>query len=497
MKTIKQFTCYVLLCMTALSAISCRQSEENNDIQTTASPSKETVQNDETDAANHRLLVPDGLPDKDFGGAIYTMYLRNDPSYSPDDFYAEASSGDIIEDAVYERNLKIAERFNVQFAYNYDESNTTRDSTALLAIRAGEDMNDILGLHGAYCFGYAINGYLLDWNSYMLYNDLSQPWWDQDFCSNMTVAGKLFGMTGSISFNSIGGTFCLLFNKNLFNTYDIPYPYQEVRDGTWSFDRFRTDALAIRADLNGNGVIEPETDQFGLYSSSWRFPIAAFYMAGDRVISSSKDGELELTLYNERTTDILDMMKNFYTESGIYITEYSGDYAEDLFRMGRAAFVGATIKSLQTYRDIDNEIGVVPYPKYDETINRYYSLVDAGDNVFAIPITVQKEKLEMISIITEALAAEGWKTVVPIFYEDALKTKFARDAESEEMLEIITASRYFDYGYFDINIHWNFSYIGRSMLNISKDFSSYYESQRKSAEKKLLKTYETYRDLDM
>ena len=146
--------------------------------------------------------------------------------------------------------------------------------------------------------------------------------------------------------------------------------------------------------------------------------------------------------------------------------------------------------TLETARDYDVELGVVPYPKYDESVSRYYSLVDAGQNVFSVPIVAQR--LELISVITEALAAEGYKTVVPAFYEIGLKTKYARDTESAEMLEIITASRYFDYGYFDASINWNYSYIGRSILFEAKDLASFYQSTKNAAQENLDKLYEQY-----
>ena len=51
------------------------------------------------------------------------------------------------------------------------------------------------------------------------------------------------------------------------------------------------------------------------------------------------------------------------------------------------------------------------------------------------------------NIITEALAAEGYKKVIPAFYEMGLNAKYDRDMETSEMLEIISGSRWFDFGY--------------------------------------------------
>jgi hypothetical protein len=151
----------------------------------------------ETEPVDPRLLIEDGLPEKKFDGQNFTLYLRGGPDiYQPDDFVAEESSGDILVNAVYERNRDIAERFDINFQYNYDTSNNTGyGTTAFLSMRANEDVNDILALHGSYCFYYASIGMILDWNQHMTYNDLAKPWWDADFRNNMTIAGKLYGMT--------------------------------------------------------------------------------------------------------------------------------------------------------------------------------------------------------------------------------------------------------------------------------------------------------------
>ncbi len=455
--------------------------------ESTAQTTEEIV---ETEPVDKRLLVEDGLPDKKFDGQTFTMYLRGGPdAYQPTDFVAEESSGDILANAVYERNRDIMERFDIKFKYNYDTSNnTTFATTAMLSIQANEDVNDILGLHGSFCFNYAAQGILIDWNKHMTHNDLTKPWWDADFRGNMTIADKLYGMTGSISHNSIGGTFCILFNKDILKKANLDFPYEAVRNGTWTFDKFRELCSSVTIDLNGDGVYKPENDQFGLYSGGWRFPISAFYMGGDRVYSSTKEG-LTLTVYNEQTVSIIDKLMAFYQEPSAFIDGYHGS-GSALFREGRALFWGDSMKTLQSVRDYEMDIGMLPYPKFDDTVSRYYSLVDAGENVFAVPVTASR--LEMISIITEALAAEGYKKVVPAFYEIGLKAKYARDAETAEMLEIITDSRWFDFGYYNAETNRTLAYIGRSVLFNKLEFTSYCKSVTTQMKASLDKLYENF-----
>jgi len=488
----KNYIRFLLAAALLLSTVGC-SSSPTSDQTTNDNPSS-----DPSAVTEAPVVDPlDQLGEYDFGGASYTMYLRKDPNYNPDDFVVEQGTGDIVNDAVYARNLKISERFHINFSYNYDDTNTsTYNTPGIVAIQAGDHANDIFAMHGAHLFYNATRGMFLDWNVYMENNDLSQTWWDQDFRTKTAIGGKLFGMTGAISYNSIGGTFCIFFNKEIATRYELEFPYQSVLDGTWTFEKFQTMSRAVTADLNGDGTISADADQYGLYSSSWGFPIATFYMAGDSIITLDEEGTPTLTAHNERTEDIMQKLKNYYSEPGALIPGYTDQTDIDLFRMERALFGSASMGALIRYRDMEAEIGVVPYPKYDENTDRYYSLVDAGENVFSIPTTAVNNDMTKISIITEALAIEGYYSVLPIYYEKALKTKYARDNESEQMLEMITASRYFDYGYFDATIDWNLSYIGRTMLNQTKDFASYYASIRKSAEKNLDKVFQMYLDVE-
>lgn len=492
MKTIISKTAVILLLASLLiSAVSC-SSEKGGDTSVDAGNTAEEVQ---TEAETEDTYFKEVLVPKDFSGASYTMYLRSDVDTG--DFVIEEEDGDIVDDAVYKRNLDVSERFNVVFKYNYDDTqNTTYETPGIQAIRAGDHANDILALHGAHVYHNALQGLFLDWNKNAKYNDFTAPYWDQGFVENNAFAGKLYGITGSITYTNIGGAFCIFFNKEICDNYGMKYPYQSVLDGKWTFDQYLEMSETATYDLNGDGRIEPSSDQLGLYSSTWRFPIGAFYMAGDRIITLDNEGVPELTAYNERTNVILERIKNYCTGDNVYLMDLNGQYDGNLFRQERALFLGAQVSNLEGYRDIEAEIGVIPYPKYDDTTESYYSLIDAGMSVFSLPITASNADLEMISTITEALAYEGHRDVIPAYFETALKTKYSRDNESEDMLQMIFESRYVDYGFFDATINWDLSYIGRSMLMVNKNFTSFYEGIRKSTERQLQSVYEEYLKLE-
>ena len=487
MEKTKKIFC-LLLCMFLLAPglAACGESESNPSpsmSDTDPSETTETAQ-PETDPREQS----DNLPEKNFDGEVFTLYLYT--SAASPDFMADEYTGEAINDSVFERNMNISSRFNMKFEYSLDDSfYSTWDTNAIVAVRAGDDTNDLLGMSGGHVFYHAKSGALLDWNEYTAYNDFTKPWWDSDFYEEMTLGGKLFGMTGSISHKGIGGTFCLLFNKDIMDRFSMEYPYESVRNGSWTFDQFYTVGTAVVEDLNGDGTTSPEHDRMALDSNSWRFPVGSFYMAGDKIITTDKNEAPQLTIYNERTDSIIERMTALYDEPGFYINDYHS-VAVDTWHAGRALFTATAIQQLAWDRGSEFEMGVVPYPKYDESVSRYYSLADAGELAYALPKTVKN--LEFTSIITEALAAEGYKHIIPEYFEVCLQSKYARDEESADMLDLILETRFFDYGYWDSAINWTISYPGRNILFVDQDFTSFYETHKNATETALQQLYESY-----
>ena len=101
-------------------------------------------------------------------------------------------------------------------------------------------------------------------------------------------------------------------------------------------------------------------------------------------------------------------------------------------------------------RNMEDEYGVVPMPKYDRNQDGYYTLLHDQFTVVAIPTTVVDERLDMVSAVMEAMSVAGYEIVKPVYYEDTLRTKLASDPQTSLMLEIITDGIYIDLGIIDI-----------------------------------------------
>ena len=431
--------------------------------------------------------IPDNLPGKDYEEYNFTIYMREMLPHKSD-FAAENIIGELINDAVYNRNKKIEERFNITIELIYYEGVDWTASGAQKVIKAGEDIYDMLALHGGGGFLFAQNDLTFDLFTNMPYINFDAPWWAADTIKNLSAFGKLYCIAGDISHMGLSSTGCILFNKNLFESLNIAYPYSDVTDGKWTLDNFFSIIRSSAADLNGDGEMKIGDDRYGLeIRHDWDYPISVLYCGGDRVITISDDGTPVLSAYNERTIDIFDRFFDMMNSGAAYAYDYNntGNYPTDTaFRAGHALFFTTYMQDVINHRDLEYEIGILPLPKYDESTPKYYTNVDAGQNVFAVPITAGDT--ERTSIIIEALCAEGYRTIIPAFYDVSLKTKYSRDDESSAMIDYIKDGRVYDYGYFNSTLAGDLAYIGQRLIN-TKDpnFTSFYEKNEGKVQKNI------------
>ena len=137
-------------------------------------------------------------------------------------------------------------------------------------------------------------------------------------------------------------------------------------------------------------------------------------------------------------------------------------------------------------RQMTDEYGVVPIPKYDETQTTYRSQMHDGFSIVCIPTTVQGEKLDKVSAVLEAMAATSYKLVRPVYYETTLRTKIAQDPQSSAMMDLIINNIYIDPGFvfsaaigtMDGSFHQSFQDLIASKTN---DTASRFKTATKSA----------------
>lgn len=484
-----------LLLISLLASVSCGSGVDVQNETSSDSSSAEA-----TTATETKQIEPT-LPDVKYEGYEFRVLTKGDTNvhWKSKDIQADEETGDVINDAVYRRNLAVGERFGVKIVDIASPNGTWNLTDTLRAsVMAGSDDYDMAASGFTDCpVKMAAEGGLVDLNT-IPYMDLSKPWYDQNSIEQLQINGKNFAVTGDMLIMDDDATLAVLFNKQLAEDYKLGDLYQLVKNGKWTIDLMTKYAADAAADLNNNGTMDYE-DQYGLTSEELN-TYASIIGCGVQGVIRNKDGEFEFNVQNERFIDALSkslkLNRNYdFTIHSAKVTGVNEAYADVIdpaFVAGRILFNYAGLVRVSHFRAMETDFGIIPQPKYDEAQEKYYSMVSiACANCITVPASATN--LERTGAIIEALSAEGYYNIKDAYYDNVLKTKGARDEESSEMLDIIFENRVFDIGYM---YDWGGLLSSLYQLEIDGNIASTIDSKLQAAKTAMQKTIDDYNALD-
>ena len=485
--------CALLLCA-AISAVSCGGGETSvTDTGTAAVTETGTV------SAVDETRVNDDLPDIDYAGDSVTILYREEVGYE----FVTEQTGEPVDDAVYDRNREVAERFNLTLDYmgrpglwaNQAEYKGLITNTVL----AGDSTFDIITGQSNIVLPLATENIYLDLSE-AKYIDYSKPYWKDGFHDNATIHGHLYAVSGDYALTTLTETNVLLFHAGLFTDYDIPYPYQMVRDGTWTLDAFLSLTETFSADLNGDSVIDGnDLRGFTAYGNSIN-PLT--YSTQTAIMAKQDDGIYIIDFPREKHVEVYDKVYDLIHSQNFHdIREVPAGFAHNdnavvyELEAGRSAMVGVVLKGVEWLRDMEADFGILPYPKYDEAQQDYVCSILRRFTVASVPITAADP--DQSSLVLEALSCIGYNEIIPTYFNVALKDKYTRDTDTAEMLDIIQAGAYFD---FADAFYGNLSGVSDYLTSYAyystgaKGLASFFAKDEKSIQKQLDALYEAYED---
>ncbi len=482
MKTMKTQALAVLLLTAALLGTSCGSGD------TTTAETKTTETEAQTTAETVSALdqTVASLPQKDFGGYEFTIMDRSTEHtpWETYDVYAESENGDPINDAVFQRNRILEEHYNIKIVENpilYPADNMQK------LIIAGDDTIDVF-MDGLNALTKMTTGNMLyDYNE-IEEIQLEQPWWDQQMRTELSIAGKSFFATGDISVMDNEATWCILFNKKMIEDYDMGDPYELVRTGKWTLDQMYEMAKAVAKDVDGDGKMTG-ADQFGFLTETYN--VYALWVGGNNMIIEKDDNELPVSsMYNERSASVYDKVLEMQFDasvSGIAGSTIFPAYSDMnvCFTEGRGLFDYGAMALVSDFRESETDFGILPSPKYDEAQENYRNTFSPY-NLMAYAIPVTAGDISRTGTIMEAMAQVSQHLLTPAYMDVSLKGKFIRDEESEEMIELLLATRSYDLGAI---FQWGTSF---SIFNTATDkkigtFASQVEKSQKSLDNAIQK----------
>jgi hypothetical protein len=413
-----------------------------------------------TEDTTEDTKVLDAVPELDFGGAafrtleqstVYSLHLSSQEykyeelKYS---FWTEDQVGEKVNDAIYDRNRAMEERFRISIEEpTKGDTDTVKDMIVNTVLGAMDEYDLTF-----YCLQEAPNlivqGVFTNWST-IPYVDLDNPWYMQQI-NNVTINATYFVIESDLNLGWSEQTWMIIYNKSKATDYNVQEDlYQRVRDGKWTLDYMMEITESVYTDLNGNGARDEEDfyGMLGLYDGP---PIAAFtYGCEAPMIVLNDDYTITQTVRGEKYLEVIGKLTKLFNESGgSWLSESaSKEDRVDRFVQGNLLFSPMMALDLTggDLRDFKDDFGVLPPPKYDEDQEAYHTIVNI--RVPGMIVLKSAQNTEMIGAVVEAMSAYSHENVLPVYVNEALELRGTRDPESVEMLQLVLDARTVDYGY--------------------------------------------------
>lgn len=436
--------------------------------------------------------VSDDLGEYDFNKRNFNIVYSAEQLGDKWCYSSDEQTGDILNDAVYRRETNVEERFNVDITWSSTGGVNSEVAKALNAsVMAGDQSYQLAVNHMYGGFNALIaDGLLYDFNKLDALN-LDKPWWNKSARENLEIDGVLLTMSGDLIYSYYDAIY---FNKRMMDEHKIPYPYEKVLDGSWTWDYLAEITKGVSAELDGDGKWT-DADQYGFVLDKNASTMTRLIHSNGMVMAST-DETGRPTLKGMMSDKLQTVVERYYDfvwgDDRCYYAGTTGETSCDgMFAKGSSMMMHTQTGKLPALRDVTFEFGIVPLPKYDEAQDGYHTL--ASTQMLLVPADIDDP--EFIGVVLEALNAESYRQVVPVLYEVVYQNKYLRDSESEEMFDLIRGSIVYD-------LNWNYgsgnkiSYlIANTVGNRNTDVASFLASNLDAAQAVLDTVYDSIEEL--
>ncbi len=403
-----------------------------------------------------------------------------------------------VSQALYDRNRRCEERFGIELKFTNIQTNWAEEIPQKVrqSVQSGSNDYDVVFATQAVQNPLILEGCYLPLREYDLWIDLEQPWWNKGYIESISLnTDASYSLLGNLTYNQPERTAAVFANvTKLFDQHNISGDdlFNLVLEGKWTLDKFTELVNLGYRDLNKNNVVD-EGDMFGLADSVGKDFLA--YSAGLEFTKRDEDGYPVLDLNNDRSELLADKLVALFANNQNVISLSNMEHL-NYFGDGNALFIcnRLYVAGWQQLRDMKDEFVILPYPKFDESVDGYHSVVETLVQIGCVTTMADDEDLEMISAALEQMCYDGYMNVTPVFYKNDLKLDYKRgeDADTQsKIIDMIVSGARTDFIYANDpgkikNIFSSCIYSGKN------NFKKYYDTNAVNAEEAIQNMIEEY-----
>ena len=450
----KKIIALILVAIMLLAVlISCKNNNgpSNGDGSSSGSDNSDIVENGDSDDSSSSsdtesyVNDEDTLGEYDFGGKEINIVTRGSTEY---EYQSRAGlKGTIVDKAVYTRETSVENRFKVVIniiPMAADWNDQKEFSEKLYAEYLSPSGNwHIISAHATLLYRMVPRGCFLDLDA-VENVDMSKVWWSELLYNEMNIDGHMYVAMGDITYTLYEYMQVMFYNQTQLEAIcgeDANNElYSLVKEGGWTWEKLEQYAKQFGSgdeSLGGDG-------KYGFILNSHAFR-ATFASMDTKFDQKDANG---LMFYpdtpSERLVNSVELI-NEITEMPNAMFTGGGDDAQatqnKLFAAGNVLFYPQVLQAARSITStMEENFGLVPYPKYDEFQDDYKTICKSSVSAVGIMSTVVTSDDQLVvGTVLEALCMEGYKGVIPAYYNTALQKQYLNDVRSTEMLETIRA----------------------------------------------------------
>lgn len=424
-------------------------------------------------------IDPPTLDDEpiDMQGYVYKAYVRDFAGTDPDPFQAQTQNGnndyrcidfwvseqdsenDIISYSVYNRNQEIENTYNCKIRQISSYGSQIEYLAAAATNDDGIDLTIIMAKAAAQA---ATCGLLKNLNA-STYLNLNNPSFDQNSVEELSVADKLYFLSGDMNISTmdvlpltvVNMEFYRDISDSIVDIFDGDYSYLDiynvVQKGKWTMEAMLQIAELANIDMDtsdGTLSVVDKGDYIGYYqylnSSIWYY-----YGSGGRITEKNTQNLPEFAIQNWKNEEIYNyLFDRFNRQFGGYWIPQSGSAAiNSNFLTGQVLFADMSLFNVRTeiYPQSDFEYGILPIPVYEEGMD-YQSVVYFNNwaHLWAIPtLTNNGEYADRMMEIMAVYSSQPDSTM-EAYYDRTICLQTAPNNGSREVMDTIKNSTVYD-----------------------------------------------------
>ena len=179
----KRLLALFIALLTALPLTACGDSGA---AETTADPAQTET---ETAVETEPSFDPK-LEAVDYGGNDFVILYNYGNDLEPNkDFVGDTLTGEIVNDAIYNRTISLEDKYNVKMVYTMLKGDGEVGNAIQKAVTAGDSTYSAADINAQFCIQQASKGNLLELRGLPNIN-LTQPYWSDTMLEGSSICGK-------------------------------------------------------------------------------------------------------------------------------------------------------------------------------------------------------------------------------------------------------------------------------------------------------------------